>query len=330
MKRIVTIGLFLTALLLGSCRGRGGATSNGDSSGDAPTSNTTGANPTSGTNPTSANPTNTTGSTPSNTSSTSQPDEDEGDGISIPLNTTHLDLVVGSTKTIYLTVNFPDGYEYDAEHGEWISSNSSIVSVSIYGKVTPVAAGSAYIYYRDSNGRNSNKCAVKVYASEPTKAWLQVTDFDSIQNGDVIVFGCPEFGVTASIDRKDGYLKPVESTFVEGGTKISDLGLNSGEYFVGDSEDGQSLTLENQEGYYLAGKKTTVGNGLLFVKSKGQIHWIFERQLGNDYSVNYDIDDDLWLMFNKISNTDIRFNLYDSNETELMKLAKVYRWEVVS
>ena len=323
MKRILSIGLFLGALLLSSCRGRGSVTSNitsGDSSGVNPTSNTTGVSSTSGSTPTSSNP-------GSSSSSTSEPEEQ---GVSIKISDAHLDLVVGSTKTIYLSLTFPDEYSYDPELGEWITSSSSIVIVSQYGKVQPVAVGSAFIYYRDSNGNYSSKCSVNVYASEPTKAWQKVTDFDSIKNGDVIVFGCPEFGVTASLDRKDSYLKPVSSTFSPDGNKITNLGENSGEYYVGDSEDGNSLTLESQDGYYLAGKQTTAGNGLLFVKSKGQIHWIFERQLEQDFSVNYDIENDLWLMFNKINDTDIRFNLYDSNETALMKLARVYRWDVVS
>ena len=124
--------------------------------------------------------------------------------------------------------------------------------------------------------------------------------------------------------------KPVTSTFSGDGNRITELGENSGEYFVGATETEDVYTIESQNGEYLAGKKTTAGNGLLFVKSKGQINWIFERQVGNDYCVNYDIEDDLWLMFNKISSTDIRFNLYDSNETELMKLPKVYRWSVIA
>ena len=67
----------------------------------------------------------------------------------------------------------------------------------------------------------------------------------------------------------------------------------------------------------------------MFVKSKGQIDWIFENVDGLDYCVNYDIEDDYWLMFNKISDADIRFNIYDSNVTQLMKLPTIYRLEII-
>ncbi len=349
MKRAIVLTIIFSALLLCSCRGRGNTSvvitdsSVNSTTGDILTTTggslvTTGSGATSNTGASvttqggtaqsgTAQSGSTQSGTTSSTTSSSIPEEDEGGAI-ITISQTRMDLVVGSTKTIYLTINVPVGYEYDPEGGQWISSNADIVTVSQYGKISPVATGQAYVIYKDSNNVESNKCSITVYASEPTKAWVKVTDFDSISNGDVIVFGCPEFGVTATNNRKDGYVIPTQSTF--SGDTITELGEGTAEYFVGDSGDGASLTLENQEGYYLAGKKTELKNGLLFVKSKGQIHWIFERSGDYDYCVNYDIETDLWLMFNKISNTDIRFNLYDSNETALMKLPKVYRWQVVS
>ena len=97
------------------------------------------------------------------------------------------------------------------------------------------------------------------------------------------------------------------------------------------SGQGRAFTLSNTDGEYLAGKVTQRDTSLEFVKSKGQINWIFEHSdiTNKDYCVNFDITEDYWLMFNKISNTDIRFNLYQSSGDEaLVKLASIYRLEI--
>lgn len=269
-------------------------------------------------------------SIPSSSSESSSIEEDEDDGVHITLNKAELDLVTG--KYEYLTVNFPEGYSYDPEGGRWESSDPTIATVSQYGKVTGVASGVAKISYIDSNNRRSSFCKAYIHTSSETieKKWLKVEDVDTIAAGDIIAFGCPSFGVTASINKKSGYLLPSSSSFSSNGKEMTSLGADTAEFYVGEGKEG-SFTLENQDGYYLAGKSTTAGTGLSFVKSKGQIDWIFERPEGfdNDYCVNYDIADDYWLMFNKINASDIRFNLYDSNETALMKMPFIYRLEIV-
>ena len=262
--------------------------------------------------------------------SSTETEEQEDKNVIITLNKTTLDLVI--SKYEYLTVNFPEGYEYDSEGGTWESSNSTVAEVSKYGKVTAKSVGTTFISYTASTGVKSSKCAVYVFESSSSivREYKKVNDANTIQNGDIIVFGCPEFGVTASINRKSGYLLPSETTFSTNGDKITSLGVDTAEFFVGKSGE-NSFTLESQEGLYLAGKQTTTSTGLSFVQSKGQINWIFERPVGyqNDYCVNDDIATDLWLMFNKINSSDIRFNLYDSNVTELMKLPTIYRYEIV-
>lgn len=263
-----------------------------------------------------------------------QPNLGEDDSeieVIISLNKKELDLVNG--KSEYLTVSFPDGYQYDPEGGSWNTSDPSIVEVSQYGKVTAKGVGSAYVTYTASTGVTSGKCVIYVNESQTTiqRVWNKVTDVESIKNGDIIVFACPQFGVAASLDRKDGYLLPTKTIFNSDYSQITELGLNACEFFVGATDEKDIFTLETQDGLYLAGKNTVKGGGISFVKSKGQINWLFERPEGynQDYCVNADIADDLWLMFNKINNDDIRFNLYDSNETQLMKLATFYRREIV-
>ena len=260
-----------------------------------------------------------------NTNTNIEVEEDPSD-ISITLDKTEIELKIG--KNAYLVVYFPEGYQYDPEGGTWSTSDSAIATVNQYGKVTGVSSGEAYIHYTDSNGVKSGKCLVYVYENEAniTREWIKVTDVDSIKNGDQLIFACPEFGVAASLNRKDGYLKHASASFTTDGNKITSFDSDVATFFVGESVEG-SFTLENQNGEYLSGKSTTKGNSLQFVKSKGQINWIFERPIGysNDYCVNYDIVDDYWLMFNKVSNNDIRFNLYDSNPTQLMKLPTFYR-----
>ena len=252
--------------------------------------------------------------------------EEDPSDILITLSKKDLELKIN--KYEYLTVNFPEGYQYEPEGGTWSTSNSSVATVSQYGKVTGISTGEAYIQYTDSNGVKSGKCLVYVYETEAsiTREWVKVADVDSIKNGDQLIFACPEFGVAASLNRKDGYLLPANATFTSNGDKITSFDDDVVTFYVGEGED-EAFTLENQNGEYLSGKSTTRGNGLQFVKSKGQINWIFERPEGyeNDYCVNYDIPEDYWLMFNKINNNDIRFNLYDSNPTRLMKLPTFYR-----
>ena len=249
----------------------------------------------------------------------------------ITLSEKELDVFLDSSKSIYLTINVPSDYQYDADLGQWTSSNEEIVSISNYGKIIPHKVGTAYIRYIDSNNVKSSRCVVNVYEStkEITKKWKKVTDFDSIDDGDQILFANEELNIAVTNNRYNGYLLPTQCHFSNDGNYVESISDEVATFYV-TGENG-IYTLENQNGLYLAGKSTNHGNGLLFVKEKGQTHWIFEKPSGyiDGYCVNYDIDNDLWLMFNKINNSDIRFNLYDSNPGELMKLPDIYRLEVI-
>ena len=265
-------------------------------------------------------------STPTSSGSEDDNFDDDTSGKSISLN--KQSLILKTTKYEYLSVNFfpsVDDFNDETKEGTWTTSDPSIATVSQVGKVTAVAKGTAVICYTTTVDQLKGYCTVTVVDSLDNikREYVKVTDMDSIAVGDQIVFGCPDFGVAASLDRLSGYLKFTSTSFSDGGTKISNLGDGAGEFYVGQG-DGESFTLESQEGKYLAGKKTDRSGGLLFVNDKGQKNWSFERVSGSDYCHNYDIDWG-WLMFNKINNSDIRFNLYESNETALMKLPTIYR-----
>ena len=268
----------------------------------------------------------------SSSESSSVDDEDDESKIDyITLNKSELYLQIG--KYEYLTVNFfPDIEDVDLKQGIWSIDNEDIASVSQYGKVTGKAKGDAYVSFETYEGHRRARCHVYVINSESdiSKEWQKVNDMDSIKSGDTLVFASPELGVAASLERVSGYLRTAPISFSGNGDKITSLNSEVGTYYVGEGTDG-ALTLENQEGNYLAGKYTTSGGGLVFVHSKGQINWIFEHveSTGLDYCVNYDIEADLWLMFNKINSGDIRFNLYDSNPTSLMIMPTIYRLTVI-
>ncbi len=269
-----------------------------------------------------------------NSSPNSASSEDEEPSVinSISTNKRVLDLV--KNKYEYLSIVFdPDGDTLDSSYkeGAWSSSDESIATVSQYGKVTGIKSGQAVITFTTTKEVHYASCTVYVYdsASEIVREYQKVTDADSIQNGDIIVFGCPELGVAASINQYSGYILPASATF--SGDKMTNWDADVAEFFVGEGKN-DGLTLENQENMYLNGKTNDFKNGLTYLKNtKGQVNWIFEIPGGytDIYCVNNDIAEDLCLMFNKISDSDIRFNLYNSNPTALMKMPTIYRWTVV-
>ena len=249
----------------------------------------------------------------------------------IALSDSYLDLVVGKSKNLY--VNFyPSDIPEELYAGTWSTSDSTIASVSQYGTVKALKEGAAIITYTTIEGKRHGNCTVYVFKDEASivREYQKVTDDNSIKPGDQLIFGAPELGVAASINRKDGCLKPANASFSSDGNKLVSYAEETATFFVGEGEDGY-LTLENQEGKYLAGKTNDYRNSLVFVNSKGAINWLFEIPEGysNIYCVNADLDADLWLMFNKISDNDIRFNLYDSNPTALMIMPTIYRLTIV-
>ena len=236
-------------------------------------------------------------------------------------------------KKLYLTVDFYPTDENDniddLHDGSWSSSNSNIASVSQYCVVTGVSVGQTIITFTTVEGSRRANCIVYVVedASSVTREYQRVDDVETISDKDIIVFGCPEANLTASITRKDGYLVPVTSSYSSDKRKITVLGEGTGEYLVSVTEDG--LTLENQENEYLCAKYL---KNITFVKNKGPITWAFEYiddqegvSVGNYVYSTYDSIEG-WLMFNTKAN---RFTLYDSNTQVDMFLPTIYRLTVV-
>ena len=219
--------------------------------------------------------------------------------------------------------------------GTFSSKDESIAKVSEVGKIEAVKEGKTVVIYTTTLGKLIASITVYVHESlsDIQRDYVKVNDINTIEVGDELIFACPDFGVAASLDIKDGYVIPTNISFKESNTKISSYGDDVAEFYVGPSaKDELAITLETQENAYLSGRNTEGGRKLRYSSNgKDQINWIIEVPEGySDYFiVSYDIQTNYWLMFNKINGSDIRFNLYDSNETALMKKPTIYRKTII-
>ena len=247
-----------------------------------------------------------------------------------------IDLLVGSTyKDMYVNY-YPsvDSFEGDTRYGTWSSSNDAVASVDpVKGFITGVSEGQAVISFTTDIDHYVGSMVVYVSNTAFSREYVKVDDVDSIQPGDELIFACPDFGVAASINEKDYWIDPTPISFKENNTKLTGITDDVASFIVGTSKQGSDVfTLETQDGKFLAAKKTDRHRSLYYFKTdKAQIDWFVERPDGysEDFVVNYNLQEDYWLMFNKISSTDIRFNIYDSNEQTLMKKPTIYRNTVI-
>ncbi len=308
----------------------GGTTTGADNT-TGNTDNTTGTN-TTGTDSTDTNNTDNASTTGSDTTDT-EDETDEWVVKYITISERQQDLFLDSTKTIYLTVDFfgENGEVSTSDlsdnewEGSWSSSNESIVKVhSVTGKLMPQSVGRAIVTYTVTASDRSANCVIDVYQSSSNfvKEYQKVTDFESFSDNDVIVFGCPQQGIAATLDRLDGALKSVATTFSSDGNKITSLGEGVGTYILAskeiDTDDGTAtvFTLQNQSGKYLNAKNFKNVNFVNDDKAESTL-WAFES--GYVYPV---AGVEGWLMFNTKSD---KFTLYDSNEQVDMFLPSIYR-----
>ena len=297
-------------------------------------------------NPTKNDPTNNdpTNNNPTNTDNNPSTNPDENPRIeSISFYYKYLDIKTGkySYDASMIKYNLADenitveDLTDEEKAGTFASSNTSVATVNENGKIVGVSQGSAIITYTTKLG--GLVAALTAYISDDpstiTRKYQRVNDVNSIEVGDELIFASTDFNVAASINVYDGYVVPASVTFNGDNSELSSYDANVAEYYVGPSKKStDAFTLETQNNEYLAGRSTDGGQKLRYSKNgKDQINWIIERPQGfsEDFIVSYDIADDYWLMFNKINDSDIRLNLYDSNETALMKKPAIYRKTII-
>lgn len=259
---------------------------------------------------------------------------DSGVSVSFPDRVIDIDK---SGKTTYLSVNFSEELSLDDKEGHFTSSNSNVATVDDYGRLKGVAVGSAVITF--STVKFDAKCSMTVYVHESlddiVREYIRLDNPDDIKVGDELVFASPNLGVAASVNIQGGYIVPAPLTFSSDKSKITEMSQYVAEYYVGPGSDEDAFTLENQENNYLACKDTTGGRKLVYSDNgKAQINWTVEKPKGysETYILSYDLADDYWLMFNKVSkdSSDIRFNIYDSNEqTGIIEKPIIYRKTII-
>ena len=251
--------------------------------------------------------------------------------IAIPTRT--LDLKINGQYSLIVDFFPSNSFSDDEKAGVWASSNESVATVSKYGVVKGVSEGKAVITYTTTVDHYVASMVVYVAEKEIHREYIKVDDVDSIKPGDELIFACPEFGVAASINKKSYWVDVTPISFKENNTKLTSVSDDVASFIVGESqESSDAFTLETQDGKFLAAKQTTIHRSLYYFKTdKAQIDWIAETPQGysENYVVNYNLRNDYWLMFNKINNEDIRFNIYDSSEQSLMKKPIIYRNTVI-
>ena len=248
-----------------------------------------------------------------------------------------IDIAISNKESQYesIVVNFSKDLSLEQKAGHFISSNTAVATIDDYGRLRGVSEGSTVIKFTSTVYDTFCTMTVYVHTSLDNikREYLRLDNPDDIEVGDELIFACPQFGVAASVNISGGYIIPAPATFSSDGSKITDFSQYVAEYYVGPGKYSDSLTFESQENAYLACKSTTGGRKLSYSDNgKAQINWIVEKPEG--YSQSFIVSDDIqnedyWLMFNKINNNDLRFNIYNSNETELMKIPTIYRKTII-
>jgi len=260
------------------------------------------------------------------------PDDDDERYVSFGYKS--YDLVVGK-KQNFIIYYYPsyESFKEEEIYGTFASSNESVATVSQSGTVQAKSEGQTVITFTTDVDHFVASMTVYVHSSAIKYEYTKVDDVDDIKLGDELVFACPDFGVAASVNEKE-YWVDVTSGIKFDNNKISDLSEDVAKFYVceGKKDNPDCFTLQIQNDYYLAGKVTDRHQSIYYHKNqKAQVDWIFETPDGynEDFIVNYDLEEDYWLMFNKISSSDIRFNMYDSNEQTLMKKPTIYRKTII-
>ena len=249
----------------------------------------------------------------------SESEEPVDDGY-ITLDRRTIELKRISKTQVSLVVTFHD---CESEDVTWTTSDENIATVR-YGLVKSAQKnnGTAIITCTTESGKTAT-CVVTVVEEIVPKEerYVMVTDFDSLEAGDIVVIAAPEYNATASVDNLHMKLNPVTSSFSSDGSYITSLGEETAEFIL-NGEPG-NFTMESQYNKYLAstheGKVTSVNN-------KGNIHWDIH---GNDYDdptdvvIESEVESHGYFMYNIKQDY---FTVYTSNIQEgLLILPKLYK-----
>ena len=271
-------------------------------------------------------------------------EEDDGFVVSfIHLDQTKKYLQKGKTFSITYQFIDRDGnvIDYDSLSEEecavsWTSSDESIATVSKYGVVSAKKAGKVFITIETLYKTRKARCVFNIVNSmEDLHTEFRLVENDDISTlsaGDVLVFGVPSKGVTATSEITAGDLCSVTSTFSSDGKTITSLNTNAAQFMLDGSGAYNDWSFEtsvyengkNKQQYLCA---FSSNNRVGFVNKTGNIKW----------EIGVDPDDNKlyiqsaaniagWMMYNSDTT---RFSLYTSNETQFMKLVNIYRETIV-
>lgn len=251
------------------------------------------------------------------------------------LSETRLEIKRNSTAQ-YQVLPIPQGFEPEGTFPyEFSISEPELISISKYGTVKSAnnKNGTCIITCRCTDPNYSEMsavCYVTVMEELPTKqkGWVRVDDYDSLNDGDILVMASPEHGVTASLDTLHSKLNPVESTFSSDKKTITSLGKGSIEFVLGLEDKG--MTLEAQTGEYLV--CTHQGKVKLDASSKTNKYWDIHSNIDPEEGIG-SIDDGAVIKNNVESLGYIMFNItlgyfstyVDNSISKYMALPFLYR-----
>lgn len=251
------------------------------------------------------------------------------------LSETRLEIKRNST-TQYQVLPIPQGFEPGGIFPyEYSITEPDLITISKYGTVKSAnnKNGTCIITCRctDPNyNEMSAVCYVTVMDELPTKqkGWVRVDDYDSLNDGDILVMASPEHGVTASLNTLHSKLNPVESSFTSDKKAITSLGEGSIEFVLGLEDKG--MTLEAQTGEYLV--CTHQGKVKLDASSKTNKYWDIHSNIDPEEGTG-SIDDGVVIENNVESLGYIMFNItkgyfstyVDNSISKYMALPFLYR-----
>ncbi len=255
---------------------------------------------------------------------------DDSNIASVKINESEQYLLLNKKAYLTVTISTKNGSPLTDEENQvtWTSIDPSIASVSKYGVVTANSLGSTYIIVETPIGHKRDRILINVVSSVDsiTRRYerMNMSDLDTLKDGDIICFACPEKGLTFTTIEESRSLTSISSTFSSDKSYISTLGEKTAEFIIGYDNVHQGWTLENQDGYYLNAANT---KKVSWVTNKGNIFWdIFEDIDSGELYIESTSAVIGRLMYNESAD---KFTLYDSSVQIDMFVPTIYRLTIV-